>query len=136
MLIPLRAPSASGLDDGRTPLAMLIAFALLTACEGIAGVERPLQPAIVRTTVAPDVGNALGASFTARVQHADSVAVRYRLTAAASPGWETTPAVAVTGDAATVPVLGLLPEQGYELHVVAWGKGGTVEGEPRALTTG
>lgn len=136
MTIPLLARRASGPHAGRTPLALLVAAALAAGCDRVTGVERPPQPAIVSATVAPDGGNALGASFTARVQHADSVAVRYRLTAAASPGWETTPAFTVTGDAATVPVLGLLPEQSYELHVVAWGKGGTVEGEPRALTTG
>ena len=117
-------------------LALLVAPALLTACEGITGVDRPPQPAIVSATVAPEAGNALAASFTVQLQHADSVAVRYRLTSAASPGWMTTPAVPVAGESATLPVFGLLPGQDYELRVVAWGKGATIESESRALTTG
>ena len=118
------------------PFALLVALASLTGCEGITGVDRTPPPAIVSATVAPEAENALAALVTVRVQRADSVAVRYGLTAAASPGWLTTPAVPVVGDAATVPLLGLLPEQSYALRVVAWGKGATTESEPRELTTG
>lgn len=118
------------------PFALLIASALVAACDGITGVDQQPRPAIVSATVATDPGNALAASVTARVQRADSVAVSYSLTAAASPGWQTTPAVAVDGESATVLVLGLLPEQQYQLRVVAWGKGATTESDPRALTTG
>ena len=117
-------------------VALVIALVPLAACEHITGTDRPPTPAIVSATVAPDAGNALAASFTVKLQHADSVAVHYRLSASASPGWLTTPAVAVTAESVTLSVLGLLPEQDYELRAVAWGKGGAIEGGSRALTTG
>jgi len=117
-------------------LALLAAAPMMAACERVTGVDAPPQPVIASATVAHDAGNALAATFTAAVQHADSVAVRYRLTAAASPGWLTTPAAAVGGGTVTLPVLGLLPEQSYELRLIAWGKGAAIESESRALTTG
>src|SRR6476661_2509677 len=130
------ARNASGWHAGRMLLAPVVAASLAAGCEHITGVEEQPPPAILSATVAPDAGNALAASFTARVQHADSVAVQYRLTAAAAPGWQATPAVPVTGETASIPVLGLLPQQDYELRLVAYGAGATIEGQPRALTTG
>ncbi len=94
----------------------------------------PPLPAIVAAWVTPGRYQALGAVVSVRVEHADSVAVRFRL-AGAEPADSLTPAVPVLDDSADIPVLGLLPARPYELRAIAYGKGGSVVGEPLALTT-
>jgi hypothetical protein len=69
---------------------------------------------------------------TVRARNADSVSVRFH-----PAGYDSvTPAVASIDGDATIPVLGLRPEQRYVLRVVAHGAGGTVVGDTLELTTG
>ncbi len=83
-------------------------------------------PEIVTVAVAGNPSNVLSAVVTARVRFADSVAVRYGL--AGAPLDSTTPAATPAADSVLVPVLGLLPDTGYILSIVAYGEGQTVAG--------
>ena len=111
--------------------------ALATACGSEpVGVSGPLPPAIPSAAVTINTHNVLSAIVSARVLRADSIDVRFRLDDAA-PGTEgVTPPVLMTGDVVTIPVLGLLPDRRYVLQPVAYGKGGTVVGDPLDLRTG
>jgi hypothetical protein len=80
--------------------------------------------------------NVLSATVSVVVSHADSVAVRVRLTDVASSIESVTPAVESLGDSAVVPVLGLLPERRYTLRVTAYWPGGVVVSDPAQITTG
>jgi arylsulfotransferase ASST len=109
---------------------------LVAACASEpAGIDRSLPPVIDNVTVRVGPHNVLSAVVTARLREADSAAVSFRLDESA-PGDSVTPAVPVVDGAVTVPVLGLLPDRRYVLHVVAYGKGGTVSGGQLAFTTG
>jgi hypothetical protein len=99
----------------------------------------PVAPTIEAAAGEANSHNALGAIVSVRMRNADSVAVRFRLADVPSTGDSVTPAVGTPGDSATtavVPVLGLLPERHYLLRAVAYGAGGTVEGDAIEFTTG
>jgi arylsulfotransferase ASST len=100
-----------------------------------AGVDRAALPAIDDAAVQTGPHNVLSAVVSARLRQADSAAVSFRLDEPAA-GDSATPAVAVVDGSVTIPVLGLLPDRRYALHVIAYGKGGTVSGSPLAFTTG
>jgi hypothetical protein len=71
---------------------------------------------------------------TAAVRSADSVAVRFGF---ARTGLDSvTTAVAVQGETVVVPVLGLLPEQEYELRLEAYGCGTATRSAPLEHITG
>jgi hypothetical protein len=107
---------------------------LLAACSD--GPPAPSAgPLIEAATVAPSPGNALGAVVTVTVPDADSVAVAFHLVSSDAGDEDSTAAVPVIAGQATVPVLGLLPASAYVLRPVAFGPGGTTEGEDLALTT-
>jgi hypothetical protein len=102
------------------------------------------EPAGPSTLIAPTLGaaipaanhdNALGASVSVNVLHADSVAVRFHLADVLSGGDSVTPALKPDADSVTIPVLGLLPAQRYVLNAIAYGPGGVMVGAPIALTT-
>ena len=115
----------------RVPRAF--AAALLTAClDSTVGVPPPPAPVIDEAVAVASPHNVLGAVVSVRVRNADSVAVRLHPTADDS----ITPAMTLVGGAATIPVLGLRPEQDYILRAVAYGAGGTVTGAALELTTG
>ena len=112
---------------------------LALACSLVGGcaddeVVGPEPTVIAGASVSPNVYNALSAIIIARVERAESVAVRVSL-AADSTSWDLTPAVAVEGDSAVVPVLGLLPARSYELRVVAYGVAGATTGSALTFTT-
>jgi hypothetical protein len=90
------------------------------------------RPEIVESAVAPNPNNVLSAVVTANVRSADSLAVRF---GSAGMFDNVTPAVAVDGEAVTIPVLGLLPEQEYALRVEAFGCG-TAAGAAMGHLTG
>jgi hypothetical protein len=69
------------------------------------------------------------------VHGADSVAIRFSLSDAASSTDSVTKAVAIDADSAIVPVLGLLAATRYAMRVVAFGPGGTVTGDLFHLMT-
>lgn len=105
----------------------------LAACTEGAG-PGGAPPEILSSVVAPNPGNVLSAVVTARLDAADSVAVRY---AAAGEAEEvTTPAVTPVADSAVVPVLGLEAETEYALRVVAWGGRHEARGGALQLVTG
>ena len=84
--------------------------------------------------MAPNPHNVLSAVVTATVRSADSVAVRFGFIPAVLDS--VTPAVAVHGETAVVPVLGLLPEQEYELRLEAYGCGTATRSAPLEHVTG
>jgi hypothetical protein len=110
-----------------------LAAAALTGClDAPVGVALAPAPVIDAAVALTNPHNALSAVVSVRVRNADSVSVRFHPTADDS----VTPAMAPVGDAASIPVLGLRPEQRYVLRAVAYGPGGAVVGDPLELTTG
>lgn len=116
---------------GRGIVGLAVAVA---ACGGEpTGIALPVAPVLDGVTVAPNPHNALSAVMTARVRFADSVAVRYGLTAAELDS--ATPAVLPLRDSAVVPMLGLLPATPYAARVVVYGGGAVVLGDVLDFTT-
>jgi hypothetical protein len=116
----------------------VIAAALLLAGCGDArmGVAPPRPPAIDAAVVTPTEYNVLSAVVSVRVRRADSVAVRFHPADEPSAADSMTPPMPALVDAATVPVLGLLPDRSYVVRPVAYGAGGTTVGDALAITTG
>jgi hypothetical protein len=105
---------------------------MLAGClDAPVGVTPPPAPVIDAAVAITSPHNALSAVVSVRVRNADSVSLRIHPTADDS----VTPAMVLVGDAASIPVLGLRPEQHYSLRVVAYGRGGTVVGDALELTT-
>ena len=96
---------------------------------------RATAPHIDGATIAANPNNVLSVVITATARDADSVAVRFGRTNQTS-AVDTTPAVPVVNQTATVPVLGLLPAADYSFRVMAFGPGGTAVTEPLEFTTG
>jgi len=93
----------------------------------------PPAPEIIESAAAVNPNNVLSMAVTARIRFVDSVAVRY---AVAGAGLDSaTPAVVPQGDSAVVPVLGLLPETGYALQVVAYGGERVTGGDTLTVAT-
>jgi hypothetical protein len=110
----------------------IVAAAVLAGClDGPVGVVVWPAPMIDAAVVVTNPHNALSAVVSVRVRNADSVSVRIHPMADDS----VTPAMAPVGDAASIPVLGLRPEQRYTLRAVAHGPGGTTAGEALEITT-
>lgn len=106
-------------------VALAAALPMATGCGsdgGVTPVSTP--PEILASVVDANPNNVLSAVVTARVRFADSVAVRFGLVGA--PLDSVTPAVIPAVDSALIPVLGLLPNTGYVLAVVAYGDGQTI----------
>jgi hypothetical protein len=99
------------------------------------GPSTPPAPEIEAAEVWASEHNVLSAVVSVRARHTDSVRVRFHLADESSAVDSVTPVAALDGAAATIPVLGLLPERAYLLRVVTYGAGGTVVGEPLELTT-
>jgi len=117
--------------------AVIGAALILGACaDAPLNVSRTLPPAIEAAAVSPNAPNVLSAIVSVRVHRADSVAVRFRPADALSAADSVTPPVPTSGDAAAVPVLGLLPDRSYIFRPVVYGAGGTVLGDDLELTTG
>lgn len=116
---------------GGLPLAAAV---LAAACLGDAGFDPGPQPTIQASAVAENPHNVISAIVMADVEGADSVAVRYGIAGDALD--RVTPAVVPAGDAARIPVLGLMPSTTYGLQAVARGGGRTVEGPVLAFETG
>ncbi|MEO7684654.1 MAG: arylsulfotransferase family protein [Gemmatimonadaceae bacterium] len=110
--------------------------ALLTAaCMREPSGPSSVAPTIGRVLAATNPYNVLGATVSVVVSHADSVAVRFRLTDVATSIDSTTPGVQTLGDSAVVPVLGLLPERRYTFRPIAYWPGGVVVGDANEITT-
>jgi arylsulfotransferase ASST len=99
-----------------------------------AAVEHSAPPVIDGAAVQAGPYNVLSAVVSARLRQADSAAISFRLDEPAA-GDSVTPAVPVADGAVIIPVLGLLPDRRYALHVIAYGNGGTVSGGHLAFTT-
>ena len=120
-----------------TRWSALCAATLLAACaEEPVGVPQPLPPAFVSSAVTPNANSVLSAVVTIRVQRADSVAVQFHLGDVSSAADSVPPAVAVAGDSAVVPLLGLLPDHSYVARPMAYGAGVPRIGNPLDFTTG
>ncbi|HEX2781022.1 MAG TPA: aryl-sulfate sulfotransferase, partial [Gemmatimonadaceae bacterium] len=121
----------------RPPPSIVAAAMLVVAgCNDLAGVARYPGPTIATAVVATDAHAAIAALVTVHGRGLDSVVVRYQIAGAAGPAMLATPAVRAVADSAAVPVLGLLPEQHYELRATGYGAKGTTESAPLTLTTG
>lgn len=113
--------------------ATLAGMISLAGClDAPAGIASPPAPVIDVASAVTNPQNVLSAIVTVRVRNADSVFVR--LDPAADDS--VTPSVALADGAATIPVLGLRPEQRYVLRPVAHGPGEAVAGAPVEITTG
>jgi len=77
------------------------------------------RPVILQTSIATNPVNVLSAVVTVRAHHVDSAQVWFHV--GGQKGDSITPATALSGDSATLDVLGLLPGSGYVLRVVAYG---------------
>ena len=96
--------------------------------------ETPELPVILRASPAANPGNVLSLILTVAVRGADSAAARFHVSGQA--GDSVTPAAAVQGDSAVIPVLGLLPGSRYSLRVVAYGQGDSTIGDAIEVGTG
>jgi arylsulfotransferase ASST len=115
------------------PVLTIAAAGAIAGClDAPVGVASRPAPIVDAQVVAANPGNVLSAVVTMHVRNGDSVAVRVHSTSDVSE----TPAVVPVGEAASIPVLGLRPEQQYVLRAVAYGSGGTVVGDALELTTG
>jgi hypothetical protein len=114
------------------PVALLASTVLLAGClDGPVGLTPPSAPIIDAASAVANQHNVLSAVVSVRVRHADSVAVRLHPATDDSM----TPAMLPVGDAASIPVLGLNPQQRYELRPVVFGPGGTTIGDALEITT-
>jgi outer membrane protein assembly factor BamB len=120
------------------PRFLLVGVAVTVAACGSepVGIDRSLLPAIPSAAVVPNIHNVLSAIVSMRVVRADSVKVRFRASDAPGGLDSVTPAVAVTADVATVPILGLLPSHRYVVRPVAYGNGTVIVGDALDLKTG
>ena len=114
------------------PLRTIGVAALAGCLDGPAGIARPAAPVIDAAVVVTNPQNVLSAVVSVTVRNADSVSVSLHPAGDDS----VTPAVALVRGSASVPVLGLRPEQRYTLRAVAHGPGGTVVGDALELATG
>jgi hypothetical protein len=78
----------------------------------------------------------LSVVVTARVENADSVAIRFHTVDASAAVAVTTPAIRVRAGPVQIPVLGLHANRRYTLRVVAWGAGGEATGPAHDASTG
>jgi len=117
--------------------AIICALVLVIACENEPSAPSlPLPATISATSVAANPDNALSALVSVQVRNADSVAIRFHVTDALPADDSVTPAVQMVGEAAAIPMLGLLPLSSYRLRAVAYGAGGSVLGDAIEFTTG
>src|SRR5688500_3156554 len=116
----------------RRALPLAVAATVVLACIETTGVPLPVVEA---SDVAASPHQALAAVVGARVRGADSVRVRFHAVGAGEAAMDSTPAVVPTSEAATIVVLGLLPEARYSMSVVAYASGGSVAGAPMELVT-
>jgi hypothetical protein len=111
-----------------------LALCALAGCSADQGPVQIPPPLVERSAVAAGPQNVLSAVVDATVQDGDSVAVQYGIQGAALDS--VTPASVAPPDSLQLPVLGLLPSTAYVMQVVAWGRGGTAEGDTLTFTTG
>lgn len=111
----------------------MLGVGLLAGClDAPVGIAPPPPPVIDAAVVAANPQNVLSAVVTVTARNADSVAVQLHPTVDDS----ITPAMPLVGDAASIPVLGLRPEQRYVLRPIAYGPGGIVLGDELELISG
>ena len=96
----------------------------------------PPAPRIEVATAVANPNNVLSAVVTVTAHDADSVAVRFQLTGVPGASADRTPSVPLVDQTAVIPVLGLEPSRSYEFHVVAFGAGADVVGQPLGFETG
>jgi hypothetical protein len=116
-----------------------VALAALLAAGGCSfGSDRLFEPAacpepmVTQAAVAANPTNALSVFVKAQVRHADSVVLRFGVTALDSA----TPAFNANGDSVVGHILGLYPATSYRAQVVAYNRCGTTRGEMLAFATG
>lgn len=119
------------------PRALIGAALLLGACADERGGVAPAPPPVIdAAAVFANEHNVLSATVSLRARHADSMIVRFRVRDASVSAEDATPSVLLVGEAATVPVLGLLPDTRYVVRPVVYGEGGAVLGDALDITTG
>lgn len=115
-----------------SPLRMLGLGVLAGCLDAPVGIAPPPAPVIDAAVAAASPHNVLSAVVTVTARNADSVAVQMHPTEDDS----ITPAMPLVGGAASIPVLGLRPEERYVLRPIAYGPGGIVLGDELELITG
>jgi hypothetical protein len=108
----------------------------MVACTETAAPPQRLVPIIEAAEVASNPQNALSARMLITARHADSVAVRFRVSDDAESIDVETPAVVTAMGTAAVPVLGMFSSRRYIMRAVAFGRDGKAVGEPLEFTTG
>jgi hypothetical protein len=110
-----------------------LCMAFLAGClDAPVGIAPPPAPVIDAAVAAASPHNVLSAVVTVTARNADSVAVQMHPTEDDS----IPPAMPLVGGAASIPVLGLRPEERYVLRPIAYGPGGIVLGDELELITG
>jgi hypothetical protein len=116
---------------------VVMVVALGSACDHAPGAPtRASPPDILAASVAPLAHSVLGALATVRAQRGTTARVRFQLAGAAPAEADTSPAVRLTSDSASILVLGLHAGRRYTTRVEVDGPGGTAVGEPLAFDTG
>lgn len=115
------------------PPTALVLAACASDAPGPAVAPVPL-PAIEAAAIRAGPHNVLSALVTVRVAGADSVRLRFGLAGAGLDSL--TPAIPASADSMVLPLLGLLPDTGYRVQVVAYGPGGLAAGDTLDLRAG
>src|SRR5262245_21062746 len=114
-----RAEASQEADTMRTTerVWLVLAAGMLAGC----GAEPTISesPRIHSVIVTAQAGNVLAAIVSAETDTADSLVVRYG-SGMSGPIDSITPAVVWVAPVTDIPVLGLLPGQGYRVEVVAY----------------
>lgn len=128
----MRLPGARSAALGAALLSLATLATLGCAGERGALVDPVCSaPMVVQATVAHSSANVLSAFVTADVREADSVVVRFGVTALDS----VTPALVSAEDSVLAPVYGLLPSTSYRLQLVAINHCGTAMSAALPFTT-
>lgn len=114
-------------------LGQATAALLLAACGAEPTISEP--PAIHSVVVTGVPGNVLAAVVSVHSDSADSLMVRYGPAESAGPLDSVTPAVRWASPITRVPMLGLLPAQGYRVEVIAFRDNLSSASAPAAFTT-
>ena len=101
---------------------LLVGAAILGAgcAHDSVGLARAVPPVIDDATVQAGPHNVLSAVVSAHLREADSARVSFKLDESTA-GDSVTPVAPVVDGSVIMPVLGLLPDRRYALHVIAYG---------------
>ena len=128
MVAPRRAVNRS--------IATALSAALLGCSDEPTSPEPRVPPVVHGAAAAANPNNVLSVLVKAQVSEAESALAVFLVLGDLEAVPDLTPAVAVEGDSAVIPVLGLLPASDYAMWVLASGPGGVATGGAVMVSTG